>query len=72
MMLGNTLLIWGKLTNPAWDMAVRKTQDRQGAPKVQLALKGPVKVTWRQICFDPLAARMPPEKIDLATQHWVG
>ena len=24
------------------------------------------------ICFDPLAARMPPEKIDLATQHWVG
>ena len=45
-----------------------KTQEREGPQKAkrifQSAVKGLIKVTWKQMWFDLVAARIPPEKID--------
>ena len=45
-----------------------KTQDIEGPQKAkrlfQSAVKGLIKVTWKQMWFDFIAARIPPENID--------
>lgn len=67
-MLGKPLLIWGKLANPGNGYGLRKRLETEGAGKgkrlSQLAVKGLVKVTWKQMWFDLVAARTPPEQID--------
>ena len=59
MMLGNQLLIWGTLTNPGdgdrlWERP--KTGSSKAKKLSQTAVKGPVKVTWKQMWFDLMAA----------------
>lgn len=61
MMLGNQLLIWEKLTNPGngdrlWERP--KTGNSKAKRLSQTAVKGPVKVTWKQMCFDLMAAEL--------------
>ena len=45
-----------------------KTQDREGAQKAkrlsQVDIKGPVRITQKQMWFDLIAAGTQPEKID--------
>ena len=65
--LGSPLMIWGKLTNPRnryrlWEKTKDKIQEAKWLS--QSALKGPVKVTWKQMWFDIIPVGTPPEKTD--------
>ena len=51
----NSLLLWKKLTNPGngyrlWDLRQLRSSEAKSLP--QVAVKGPVKVTQRQMWFD--------------------